>query len=223
MPRPHGVNTRIFSTRSRAVVLEAEWMVMTQRISNELKPLVKLAKDQGWTIESAQNGSKLVWRGPKGEGPVFTGYRTTGRDMMNHRAELVRAGLKLDEEQAKQHTNEVEVTRMINEAEANPMTTDELTALLDKVMSQLATLNAKAALFEKARHDLSEWEQIAQEAQDAAEVALQKLSETNTMLDAIRQCFSLAPWAILPEIARLLGIDSTGPGVRIPPKERTNA
>lgn len=210
MPRPRGVNTRLFSNRTRAVVLEAEWKVMPERIAPELKPLVKLAKDQGWTISGSNNG-KLVWRGPNGEGPVYTGYRCQGRDLQNYRAELVRNGLRLDEENAKAHSTYTEVAEMLEAHDTNPMSVEEIAMHIDIVMKQLSPLIAKATLCDEARKQTEEWKQMAEEALSDSEKVVAKLSEARTMIDAIRECFNMAPWAILPEIARLLGIDAGGP------------
>lgn len=209
MVHPRGARVRVNPvTNSRAVVREAEWKVMPERIASELKPLVKLAKDQGWTVAGTDSG-KLVWRGPNGEGPVYTGYRCPGRELLNYRAELVRAGLRLDEKAAVDHVQETQVVRILDRAEGT--TLDQIKDALDIINGGLAVLVVKAEEFNKVQQDAKEWEDLATEAQSAAERAIRRDENTQLLLDEIREAFKLAPWAILPEIARIVGVANGGP------------
>lgn len=208
MPHPRGSRVVTFPTSTRAVVREAEWKVMSERIASELKPLVKLAKDQGWTISGTDKG-KLVWRGPNGEGPVYTGYRCQGRDLMNYRAELIRNGLKLDEHTARDHVREETAVQLLDAGSNASL--EEIQNAMSLVSASVATMIVKAEEFDTAKASADEWEKLAEEALAEANKAKESLVQIETTLMAVRQCFELAPWAILPEIAKLLGINAGGP------------
>lgn len=181
---------------------------MPERIATELKPLVKLAKEQGWTVSGSDNG-KLVWRGPNGEGPVYTGYRCQGRDLMNFRAELLRNGLKLDERNAKELANDEQMYKALDDS--TDVDIDKVMEALSFLGSTVAGICAKAQATDDATKAVGEWREIAEDAVNDARKAKEGAQQNQTILDAIRQCFNLQPWAILPEIARLLGIDAANP------------
>ena len=58
----------------------------------EIEALVHLGLAQGWKVDPLPGG-KLAWKGPNGEGPVFTPLRVVGRGKNNVTSQLARAGL----------------------------------------------------------------------------------------------------------------------------------
>jgi hypothetical protein len=183
-------------------------MVDMQRVANELKPLIKLAKEQNWTIESGKNDTRLVWKGPNGEGPVYTGYRCNGRDLHNFRAELVRAGLNLEGDQKvkEEHDTFEEMEGMLETAKT--VTGEDIKNAMNLLLASFSTLQVKGEMFDQAKQDADEWKQLAEEATAETERWKTRARQAETLLDGVRTCFGLAGWAILPEIAKILGIDA---------------
>lgn len=216
MAHPRGARVRSFPTSSRAVCLEAEWKIDMSRVATELKPLMKAARDQGWTITDA-NGSKLVWRGPNGEGPVYTGYRINGRDLYNYAAELRRNGLKLDDENDKKATEQEDIEKVLEIGQS--VTIKQITDAMDIVSGGVSVLVAKAMGFDELKKEVEEYNQLVQEASAEIDSLRAKNVEMQTKLDAIYAAFGLAGWAVLPEIAKILNIDATNPTGALPMRD----
>jgi predicted RNA binding protein YcfA (HicA-like mRNA interferase family) len=68
--------------------------VLAQIKCKELKPIVRLAIDQGWQV-SITGGNHLVFRSPAGASVYTAGTpsKARGRYLLNVRADLRRAGL----------------------------------------------------------------------------------------------------------------------------------
>lgn len=208
MAHPRGARVRSFPTSSRAVCLEAEWKIDMTRVATELKPVMKAAREQGWTITDS-NGSKLVWRGPNGEGPVYTGYRVNGRDLHNYVAELRRNGLKLDDDNNKKADDQEDIERILEVGQA--VTIKQITDAMDIVSGGVSVLVAKALAFDQHQGELEEYQELVTEASTEIDNLRAKVAEYETKLDAIHAAFNLAGWAVLPEIAKILNIDPTKP------------
>lgn len=200
-----------FPQSARAVVREAEWMVSNERVANELKPLVKLAREQGWRVNGneGRNSSKLVWRGPNGEGPVYTGYRVQSpNDLANYRTQLRRAGLRLDADQEdKAQVDEVAIR--VKET-ADEMTFEEA---LEKLRELALVIYQKSTVEGKG----SEWKALAESYEEDMKAAQKTLEQHKQMIEdqrdtlaQIREAFKLQPWAILGKIAEIMGLDPEG-------------
>lgn len=183
-------------------------MVDMARVATELRPLMKAAKEQGWNITDS-NGSKLIWRGPNGEGPVYTGYRVNGRDLANYSAELRRNGLRLDDEHGKKADEQEDIERIVEIGEA--VSIKQITDAMDVVSGGVSVLVAKAMGFDKMKAEVEEYAELTRDASDEIDRLRAKVAEYETKFDAIHAAFNLAGWAVLPEIAKILNIDPTKP------------
>lgn len=66
------------------------------RVQKDQRPLLKIAKKQGWHVETTKGKSgHNVWVSPKGTRIVHAGSPSDWRSNKNLRAELRRNGLRL--------------------------------------------------------------------------------------------------------------------------------
>lgn len=62
--------------------------------SKDLKPLIRQARKQGWTVEDTRGGGKLKWISPRGGVPYFSSKTPSDRRAIhNISADLTKRGL----------------------------------------------------------------------------------------------------------------------------------
>lgn len=201
-----------FPQARRAVCLEMEVSVSRVKMDDQVRRLVKMAEDQGWTVRTARNNTKLRFYNADDvfvcDSPTRTGQ---GHALANVRAALRRGGLQLEPEQDVKAQPEIIDLREVELEDEVITPMEALEVLMEHVTSggtNSEELQAAQKEIEAAKEMLKVADETITELRRRNTNLERQVTDQAAMLSRIADAFELPSWEILASIAREVGVGS---------------
>lgn len=177
------------------------------QIDSEIRKLIKIAEDQGWSVTTSKGG-RLNWNDPDGVRRASSATRVAAnRNFQNLVAELRRNGLDIPRDEAKEKAvivpqpAEVELEVEVSPEEALEVLMEFVTAEreppeLIAVQRRLDEANMEVADLTTQKKRLEN---------QVSSLQIQVATQAST-LHAITDAFEKPPWEILTRIAEIVGV-----------------
>lgn len=195
-----------FPQSARAVCQEMEVAVARVPMDDQIRKLIKIAEDQGWSVRTSSNKNKIRFYDA---GDTFVTDAPTrvgqGHALANVKAALRRNGLKLEPEPKSAPAPETIDLREVELEEDVITPTQALEVLMEYVTAEKGDPAELAAAKEML--------QVADETIDSLKGRLrtleQQVMDQAAILSRIADAFELPSWEILSAIAKEVGVGTS--------------
>lgn len=195
-----------FPQSQRAVCLEMEVRVSRVKMDDQIRRLIKVAEDQGWTVRSARNNTKVRFYNADdifvADSPTRVGQ---GHALANVKAALRRGGLQLEPEQEPKDQPEIIDLR---EVELEDEVITPLQAL-EVLMEHVTSGGEESKELAAAKEMLTVADEKITELQRRNANLERQVTDQAATLSRIADAFELPSWEILSAIAREVGVGSS--------------